>query len=122
MVLVNPDFWVSPTPLLNPQEGLTKDTGPTANEEVRKAGLPQNQLMKSREKSALYSFPTTAERRLLVPLVARALQWRLGRDLQRHHCCAVVQSCLTLCDPMDCSTPGFPVLHHLPELAQTHVH
>ena len=31
-------------------------------------------------------------------------------------------SCLTLCDPMDCKTPGFPVLHHLPELAQTHVH
>ena len=27
-----------------------------------------------------------------------------------------------LCDPMDCSTPGLPVLHHLPELAQTHVH
>ena len=35
---------------------------------------------------------------------------------------SVAQSCLTLCDPMDCSTPGFPVLHHLPELAQTHVH
>ena len=34
----------------------------------------------------------------------------------------VVQSCPTLCDPMDCSTPGFPVLHHLMELAQTHVH
>ena len=30
--------------------------------------------------------------------------------------------CLTLCDPMDCSMPGFPVHHHLPELAQTHVH
>ena len=28
----------------------------------------------------------------------------------------------TLCDPMDCSMPGFPVLHRLPELAQTHVH
>ena len=27
-----------------------------------------------------------------------------------------------LCDPMDCSMPGFPVLHHLPEFAQTHVH
>ena len=27
-----------------------------------------------------------------------------------------------LCDPVDCSTPGFPVLHHLLELAQTHVH
>ena len=37
-------------------------------------------------------------------------------------CCAVAQLCLTLCDPMDCSTLGFPVLHHLPELAQTHVH
>ena len=34
----------------------------------------------------------------------------------------VVQLCLTLCDPMDCSTPGFPVLHHLPEFVQTHVH
>ena len=35
---------------------------------------------------------------------------------------SVTQSCLTICDPMDCSTPGFPVPHHLPELAQTHVH
>ena len=34
----------------------------------------------------------------------------------------VPQSCPTLCDPMDCSTPGFPVHHQLPELAQTHVH
>ena len=34
----------------------------------------------------------------------------------------IPQSCPTLCNPMDCSTPGFPVLHHLPELAQTHVH
>ena len=37
-------------------------------------------------------------------------------------CCSVAQSCLTLCDPMDCSMPGFPVLHHLPEFAQTHIH
>ena len=35
---------------------------------------------------------------------------------------SVVQSCPTLCDPMDCSMPGSPVLHHLPEFAQTHVH
>ena len=34
----------------------------------------------------------------------------------------VPQSCPTLCDPMDCSTPGLPVHHQLPELAQTHVH
>ena len=36
--------------------------------------------------------------------------------------CSVAQSCLTLCDPMDCSTPGLPVLHQLPEFAQTRVH
>ena len=36
-------------------------------------------------------------------------------------CCSVIQSCRTLCDPMDCSPPEFPVLHHLLELAQTHV-
>ena len=35
---------------------------------------------------------------------------------------SIAQSCLTLCDPMDCCMPGFPVHHHLPELAQTHVH
>ena len=37
-------------------------------------------------------------------------------------CGSVAKSCLTLCDPMDCSTPGFPVLHYLPEFVQTHVH
>ena len=36
--------------------------------------------------------------------------------------CSVTQSCLTLCNPMDCNTPGLPVHHHLPELAQTLVH
>ena len=35
---------------------------------------------------------------------------------------SVAQSCLTLCDPMNCSTPGLPVLLHLSELAQTHIH
>ena len=40
----------------------------------------------------------------------------------KYACCSVAQSWLTLCNPMDCSSPGFPVLHHLPELAQTHVH
>ena len=35
---------------------------------------------------------------------------------------SVAQLCPTPSYPMDCSTPGFPGLHHLPELAQTHVH
>ena len=37
-------------------------------------------------------------------------------------CCSLAQLCPTLYDPMDCNTSGFPVHHHLPELAQTHVH
>ena len=37
-------------------------------------------------------------------------------------CCSVARSCLTICNPMDCSIPGFPSLHHLLELAQTQVH
>ena len=42
----------------------------------------------------------------------------------REYCCcwSVALLCLTPCDPLDCSTPGFPVLHRLLELAQTHVH
>ena len=36
--------------------------------------------------------------------------------------CSVTKSCPNLCDPMDCSTPGFPVLHCLLEFAHTHVH
>ena len=39
-----------------------------------------------------------------------------------HCCCSVAQSCPTLCNSMDCSIPGFPVLHYLPESAQIHVH
>ena len=35
---------------------------------------------------------------------------------------SVAQSCPTLCDPMDCRTPGLPVHHQLPELTQAHVH
>ena len=37
-------------------------------------------------------------------------------------CCSDCQSCPTLCDPMNCSVPGFPVLCYLPEFDQTHVH
>ena len=45
--------------------------------------------------------------------------------LRPHHsarCCSVSKLCPVLYDPVDCSTPSFPVLHQLPESAQTHVH
>ena len=35
---------------------------------------------------------------------------------------SVAQLCLTFCDPMDCSKPGFPVPHHFPGFAQVHIH
>ena len=47
------------------------------------------------------------------------LQWNY---LYHYCCCSVTKSCPTLCDPMNCSTPGFPVLCYLLEFAQTHVH
>ena len=47
--------------------------------------------------------------------------WRVG-TLSLVQFSSVPQSCLTLCDPMDFSTPGLPVHHQLPEFTQTHVH
>ena len=50
---------------------------------------------------------------------------RFGRRPLLPHffsCCSVAQLCLTLYDLMNCGTPGFPDLHHLPEFAHTHVH
>ena len=38
------------------------------------------------------------------------------------YCCSVTKSCPALYNPLNRSTPGFPVLHYLPEFAQTHVH
>ena len=48
----------------------------------------------------------------------------LRPELDIHVCffvCSVSQSCPTLCSPTDCSTPGLPVLHHIPDFASTHV-
>ena len=47
---------------------------------------------------------------------------QLIRDkIQASQFSSVAWSCLTFCDPMDCSMPGLPVYHQLLELAQTHV-
>ena len=43
-------------------------------------------------------------------------------EAMKYSCCLITKSCLTLCDPMEWSVLGFPVLHYLPEFAQTHVH
>ena len=54
--------------------------------------------------------------------------WNLGSvdmvlgNLLHFCCCSAAKSCLILCDPMDCSMPGFLVLHYLLKFAQTHVY
>ena len=48
-------------------------------------------------------------------------QKRVGHDVATC-CCTVAQSCTTLCHPVGCSPPDFPVLHHLLEFAQTYIH
>ena len=52
--------------------------------------------------------------------ITEAEEWK--SDLEDCGCCSVAQSRLTLRDSTGCSMPGFLVLHHLPEFAQTHVH
>ena len=72
--------------------------------------------------SSLSSTPVAVQSSGFQPLnllsqmpVSPAPQWEKS-------CCSVIQLCPTLCSPMDCSMPGFPVFHHLLEFGQTHVH
>ena len=67
-------------------------------------------------------FPTTLIKVLLPYLVHMSLPLHPHLLSVWSYCCSVTQSCPAPCDPMDCSTPGLPVHHQLPELAQTHVH
>ena len=58
---------------------------------------------------------------------SKSHSWNSSRrtcaHIPRHFCfCSVAQSCPTLWNPMDCNTPGFPVLHYLLEIAQNHIH
>ena len=52
----------------------------------------------------------------------KTLHGKMLKNVIHCCCCLVAQSCLTLCDPMDCSTRGFFVLHYLLEFIQTHIH
>ena len=49
-------------------------------------------------------------------------RWEGMEELSAIQFSSVAQSCLTLRDPVDCSMPGLPVHHQLPELTQTHIH
>ena len=83
-------------------------------------------------KTAAFCFPVVSQcgrtedkggNSRMVKCIHFRTRWDSGQHLVRSPCCcSVAQSCPTVCYPMDCSTPGFPVLHYLLELAQTHVH
>ena len=60
--------------------------------------------------------------RLFKPQQKKNWDWQKETLLTFLHFSSVAQSCPTLCDPMDCSTPGPPVHHQLLEFTQTHVH
>ena len=55
-------------------------------------------------------------------MAEKILPWGREIHIQEDSVSSVPQSCPALCNPMDCSTPGFPVHHQLPEPTQTHVH
>ena len=60
---------------------------------------------------------------VIAQLVLNHLNLRLSPyQFSSVHFSSVAQSCLTLCDPMNCGTPGLPVHHQLPEFTQTHIH
>ena len=65
-----------------------------------------------------FRFPTL----ILIPLVVSMWGFLLSVQFSSVQFSSVAQSCLTLCDPMNHSTPGLPVHHQLPEFTQIHVH
>ena len=88
--------------------------------------IPQFKSINSSALSFLYS-PTLTSKYMTTGKTIALTRWTLC--LCFLICCldsvqfsSVSQSCLTLCDPLNCSTPGLPVHHQLPELTQTHVH
>ena len=66
--------------------------------------------------------PGTEPESLLSPTSAGRFSTIVPPGKPSYRISSVAQSCPTLCEPMHCSTPGFPVHHQLPELAQTPVH
>ena len=78
--------------------------------------LSHRKYRQTQTSSGIYFSPATSLYLTLSILLGSA--WLVGVT----HFSSDAQSCPTLWDPMDCSMPGFPVHHQLPEPTQTHVH
>ena len=74
----------------------------------------------------VYYFSRQWKARLIINLKefqkSTRMLWEIHHLTSSIYCYSATHSCLIFCNPMDCSTPGFPVLYHFPEFAQTHVH
>jgi len=83
----------------------------------------ERELVKKEEsRMNLCFFSLNNWKELLLTEIWKATEkWVLTTEEELFYC-SVAQSCPTLCNPMDCSTPGFLVHHQLPEFAPTHVH
>ena len=106
--------------LVRPLRGL-QETRVATREESGVLGFPSRRGLTPRSLGFLLVLPGspfTAR----APHAQRSGPARAGVLKVKVQFSSVTQSCPTLCNPMDCSTPGFPVHHQLPEPAQTHIH
>ena len=96
------------------RRGLPK-TDKTHNQSIK---LMLSHLMRS-----LLSQITSSTRGITITILIATITTIAVVTISTTICCrSVAQLCPALCDPMDCSTPGFPALHHLLEFVQTHAH
>ena len=88
-----------------------------------RSSVPAGGLIQIQQRNCRWGFPDTLAWDFLLFFLSHLTQILSFPFLPPpQHLSAVAQSCLTLCDPMDCIMPGFLVHHQLPEFAQTHVH
>ena len=108
-----------PTPALLPEKCYGQRSWWTTVHEGRKESDTTQRLNnnKYKNKYKLHSFRVKKTALLLIKLLKTIYIF-----ISINHSSSVAQSCLTLCDPMNQSTPGLPVHHQLPEFTQTHVH
>ena len=116
--------------------GQAEDSGELITLFKSKAGRFEEPVFhlefRGREKKQCPSWKAVRQKEFLLPQPfcsfmpstgwIRPIHIAAGNPLYSVCCCSVAKSGPVLCHPIDCSMLGFPVLHHLPELAQTHVH
>ena len=89
--------------------------------ETEVESLGRTRWLESAEESREGTGESFTERSPRSLQLERSLCKAMKTQWSQNCCCSVVQSYLTLCKPMDCSMPGLPVHHKLPEFTQTHV-